>query len=48
MGLFVELAEKWLFFANSSVEFFDNTVIESPIVSEDYVVKGFSGLGYIF
>ncbi len=48
LGLSIELAEKWLFFANSSVEFFDNKVIDSPIVSEDSVIKSFSGLSYIF
>ncbi len=48
LGLSIELAEKWLFFANSNIELFNNKVIDSPIVSEDYVIKSFSGLGYIF
>jgi outer membrane protein len=33
---------------NVAVEFFDNEITDSPIVSEDYVVKGFLAVNYVF
>ena len=31
-----------------AVEFFDDEITDSPIVDEDYVVKGFFAVNYVF
>ncbi len=48
LGMFIEIATDWMFIVNSSVEFLDNKVTDSPIVSDNYVIKGFGAITYLF
>ncbi len=48
MGVFVEIASDWLVIMNVSAEFLDNNVTDSPIISKDYVIKGFGAVNYVF
>ena len=48
LGVFIEITQDWLLALNTSVEFLDNDVIDSPIVSEDYIVKGLAFINYVF
>jgi outer membrane protein len=48
LGVSVEVTPDWLFAVSASVEWLGDDVVNSPIVSEDYVVKGFSAINYIF
>ena len=47
-GAFVELSRDWRLIGNIAVERFDDTITDSPIVDDDYVVKGFGALTYVF
>jgi hypothetical protein len=46
--MFIEITQDWLIFVSTSVEFLDSAVTDSPIVSEDYVIKGFGAINYVF
>ncbi len=48
VGLFIEIARDWLVILNTRVEFFDKDVTDSPIVSEDYIIKGLAVINYVF
>jgi outer membrane protein len=48
VGILYEITTEWLLVMNVAVEFFDNEITDSPIVSEDYVVKGFLAVNYVF
>jgi len=48
VGMLYEITTDWLLVMNVAVEFFDNEVTDSPIVDEDYVLKGFFAVNYIF
>lgn len=48
LGLFYEITTEWLVVLNVAAEFFDNEITDSPIVDEDYVVKGFFAVNYVF
>ena len=48
IGVFVELSRDWRLACNMSVEFLEEEVTDSPIVSDDYVMKGFAALNYVF
>ncbi len=48
LGVFIEITQDWLLALNTSVEFLDKDVIDSPIVSEDYIVKGLAFINYVF
>jgi len=48
LGMFVEITKEWMLIINASMEFLDEGVTDSPIVSEDYVVKGFGAINYVF
>jgi len=48
LGLFVEITREWMVIVNASVELLDDKATDSPIVSEDYVVKGFAAVSYVF
>ncbi|BCS96287.1 hypothetical protein DSLASN_19190 [Desulfoluna limicola] len=48
LGMFVEITKEWMIIVNTSMEFLDDGVTDSPIVSEDYVIKGFGALNYVF
>ena len=40
VGMFIEITRDWLVILNTSVEFFDSDVVDSPIVSEDIHCQG--------
>jgi outer membrane protein len=48
LGTFVEVSRNWLIVGNLEAELLDNTIRKSPIVSEDYVLKVFIGVNYVF
>ena len=48
LGMFIEITRDWLFFMNVAAESLSDEVTESPIVSEDYVIKGFAAINYVF
>jgi outer membrane protein len=47
-GAFVELSRDWKVVLNMSVEFLEDKVCDSPIVSDAQVFKGFAALNYVF
>lgn len=46
--MFYEITRDWLVVANIDVEFLEDQVTDSPIVEEDYVLKGFFAINYVF
>lgn len=48
IGTFVELSEDWLLLFNISGEALDDEVTASPIVDDDFVVRGFAAITYTF
>lgn len=48
VGILYEITTEWLLVMNVAVEFFDDEITDSPIVDEDYVVKGFFAVNYVF
>lgn len=48
LGMLIEITRNWLVVVNASVEFMDDEVTDSPIVSKDYVIKGFGAINYVF
>jgi outer membrane protein len=48
LGAFLEVTRSWLIIGNLGAEFLDSSVRSSPIVSEDYVLKGFFAVNYVF
>lgn len=48
VSVLYEVTTDWLVVMNLTTEFFDNEVTDSPIVDEDYVVKGFFAINYLF
>ena len=44
----IEMSRDWLFAVNAAIEYFDDEAAESPIMSEDYVIKGFAVISYLF
>jgi outer membrane protein len=46
--MFIEITRDWLVIANASVEVLEEQVTDSPIVNNDYVVKGFVATNYVF
>jgi outer membrane protein len=47
-GVLYELTTDWLVVINVAVEFLDDDINNSPIVDEDYVLKGFFAINYVF
>lgn len=47
MGCFMELPKDWVFIVNMNVEFLGSDLTDSPIVSEDYILKGFVALNVV-
>ena len=45
--MFVEITRDWLAIVSGSVEYLDDGVTESPIVSEDYIIKVFGAINYV-
>ena len=48
VGMLYEITTEWLLVMNVAVEFFDDEITDSPIVDEDYVIKGFFAVNYVF
>ena len=48
VGLFIEITREWLFVMDVAIEKFSDEVVDSPIVDQDYVVKGFAAINYVF
>ncbi len=48
LGGFVELTENWRVAFSLAAEFLDDKVTDSPIVDDDYVIKGFTAVIYTF
>ena len=48
VSMFIEITRDWLFFMNVAAESLGDEVTASPIVSEDYVIKGFAAINYVF
>jgi outer membrane scaffolding protein for murein synthesis (MipA/OmpV family) len=48
VSMFIEITRDWLIFMNAAVESLGDDVTASPIVSEDYVIKGFAAINYVF
>ncbi len=48
LGLFIEITREWLFVMDINIEKFSDEVINSPIVDQDYVIKGFAAINYVF
>ena len=48
VGTFIELSRDWRIVFNMSIEFLEDEVTDSPIVSDNYVVKGFATINYVF
>jgi len=47
LGAFLELNRNWKVILNLNVEFLDPKVRNSPIISEDYVLKGFAAINVV-
>lgn len=48
MGAFIELSPDWLFVLDVAAEILPKEVADSPIVSKDYIIKGFAVINYVF
>lgn len=48
LGAFMEVTRNWLIIGNLGAEFLERDIRRSPIVSEDYVLKGFFAVNYVF
>lgn len=48
LGVFVEITSDVLLFGNAAIEWLGDEVTDSPIVEDDYVLKGFAALAYVF
>ena len=47
-GSFIELTEAWRIVLNISAEFLPSEIVDSPIVADDQVIKGFAAITYVF
>jgi outer membrane protein len=47
-GSFIELTEDWRIVLNVSAEFLPSEIVNSPIVADDHVIKGFAAIIYVF
>jgi outer membrane protein len=47
-GSFIELTEDWRIVLNISTEFLPSEIVDSPIVADDHVIKGFAAITYVF
>lgn len=48
IGMLYEITTEWLVVMNIAAEFFESGITDSPIVEEDYVLKGFFAINYLF
>ncbi len=47
-GSFIELTEDWRIVLSISAEFLPDEIVDSPIVADDRVIKGFAAITYVF
>jgi len=47
-GSFIELTEDWRIVLNISAEFLPSEIVDSPIVADEHVIKGFAAITYVF
>ena len=45
---FIELTENWRIVLSLSAEFLPDEIVDSPIVADDHVMKGFAAITYVF
>jgi outer membrane protein len=48
IGSFIELTEDWRIVLNISAEFLPDEIVDSPIVADDQILKGFAAITYVF
>ena len=48
LGALVDVTPSWLIIGSLGAEFLESDIRQSPIVSEDYVLKGFFAVNYVF
>jgi outer membrane protein len=48
LGIFIDISRNWMMVMKVESEFLDEDVTNSPIVTDDYVIKGFSAINYVF
>jgi outer membrane protein len=48
LGIFIDISRTWMMVMKVESEFLDRDVTNSPIVTDDYVIKGFSAINYAF
>ncbi len=48
LGVFIELTESWRIIVNLAAERLEDSVVESPIVDDDTVIKGLAIVTYVF
>ena len=48
LGVFIELTESWRIILNVAGERLEDSVVESPIVDDDVVIKGLAIVTYVF
>lgn len=48
LGMFVEITRDWLVVLSTSIESLDRDVIDSPIVGEEYIIKGLAVISVVF
>lgn len=48
LGTFIDIGRNWMMVMNVTYEFLDEEVTDSPIVTDDYVIKGFGAITYVF
>jgi len=47
-GSFIELTESWRIVLSLSAEYLPDSIVASPIVADDRIVKGFAAINYVF
>jgi outer membrane protein len=45
---FIELTEDWRIVLSLSAEFLPDEIVNSPIVTDDRIMKGFAAITYVF
>lgn len=48
LGIFIDIARNWMMVMHVTSEFLNDDVTDSPIVTDDYVIKGFGAVNYVF
>ena len=48
VAVLFEITTDWLMVINMAVEFLDDEITDSPIVDDNYIVKGFFAINYVY